>query len=373
MKKTRDKFTIALACLSILAVSGCVTTEKDPNELVVVSWGGTYSISQQKAYAEPFNKTKPELDINLILGSETALRSLRRQMDRNNIKWDVVDMIHDTAKVACEEGLLEEIDIDKDLAPALDGTPASQDFYKLLFSDHRDKNCFAPLISYSVHFAYPTNQWGNSKPENISDVFNLKKFPGKRGLEKTPFNNMEWALLADGVPMDKVYEVLSTDEGQKRAFSKLDTIKDSIIWWDAGIEPIHFIRKQQVSITSIYNGRSYEAELKHNLDISLLWDWQALGVDGWVIPKGTPNLKIAKEFVRFSSNTSQLAKQASYIAYGPARRSSLPLVGNHYDNGHDMRPYMTTSPERMLHAFVPNPAWWEKNGDRMERLFKEWL
>ncbi|WP_419903297.1 extracellular solute-binding protein [Kiloniella sp.] len=373
MNKAQNKLAVALVSVSILAVSGCVTTERDPNELVVVSWGGTYGLSQQKAYVEPFKEIKPGLNIQITQDSRNALKSIRKQVRQKNIKWDVVDMLHNTAKIACDEGLLEEININKDIAPAPDGTPANQDFYKILFPDVKSKNCFAPLISYSVHFAYPTNQWGNNQPASITDIFNLKKFPGKRGLEKTPYNNMEWALLADGVPMDQVYDLLSTGEGVERAFNKLDTIKDNIIWWEAGVQPIQFLEGNHVAISSIYNGRSYEAEFKHNLNISLMWDWQALGVDGWAIPKGTPNLQLAKEFVRYSSSTSQLADQASYISYGPARRSSLPLVGNNYDNGHNMRPYMTTSPERMLHAFVPDPVSWEENRDRMNRLFNWWL
>ncbi len=373
MNKAQRNIAVVLAGISLLAISGCVTTERKPNELVVVSWGGTYGVSQQKAYVEPFKKIKPGLDIQLTQDSDIALKSLRRQARRNDIKWDVVDMLFGHAKIACDEGLLEEIDPESNLAPAPDGTPANLDFYEILFPNNSGKNCFAPLISYSTHFAYPTNQWGDKTPTRLKDIFDLKTFPGKRGLEKTPENNLEWALLADGVPMDQVYTVLSTKEGQNRAFAKLDTIKDRIIWWEAGVEPITLLGKNRVAITSLYNGRSYEAEFSHKLDISLMWDWQALGVDGWVIPKGTPNTELAKEFVKYSSNTSQLAKQASYIAYGPARRSSIPLVGSNYENGHNMRPYMTTSPERMLHAFVPDPTWWKKNGDRMERLFKKWL
>ena len=67
--------------------------------------------------------------------------------------------------------------------------------------------------------------------QHLSDFFNLDAFPGKRGLRKSPKANLEMALAADGVASADIYEVLGTDEGVDRAFAKLDTIKDSVIWW----------------------------------------------------------------------------------------------------------------------------------------------
>ena len=40
--------------------------------------------------------------------------------------------------------------------------------------------------------------------------------------------------MADGVPVADVYKVLGTPDGVDRAFKKLDTIKNDIVWWDAG-------------------------------------------------------------------------------------------------------------------------------------------
>ena len=42
----------------------------------------------------------------------------------------------------------------------------------------------------------------------MADFWDLKKYPGRRGLRKTPRVNMEWALMADGVANDKIYKNL---------------------------------------------------------------------------------------------------------------------------------------------------------------------
>ena len=58
-------------------------------------------------------------------------------------------------------------------------------------------------------------------------MFDTKKFPGKRTFYKWSAPGViEIALLADGVPADKLYP-LDLD----RAFKKLDTIKSDIVWW----------------------------------------------------------------------------------------------------------------------------------------------
>src|SRR3546814_14961578 len=64
------------------------------------------------------------------------------------------------------------------------------------------------------------------KPSSLQDFFDLERFPGPRGLRRTPMTSLEWALLADGVPGDKVYSLLRTEAGVARAFAKLATIRD---------------------------------------------------------------------------------------------------------------------------------------------------
>ena len=140
--------------------------------------------------------------------------------EAGNITWDLVDVVASDAIRLCDEGLAMEIDPDTDLAAAPDGTPASEDFGDLLVSE-----CFIPQIVYSTTFGYRTDvaDWGGKEPDDICDVFDLETFPGKRSLEKRPINNMEWALLCDGVAKEDVYDVLETEEGQDQAFKPSST------------------------------------------------------------------------------------------------------------------------------------------------------
>ena len=230
----------------------------DSGSLTIVSWGGAYSMSQHKAYDEPFTK-KTGVKIQNVDKSADALAGIRSQVEANNVTWNIVDMLQADAQRACDEGLIMRIDPDKWLAPAPDGTPASKDFVEGTLGD-----CFVPQILYATLFAYNKTAFPNGGPQTIQDVWDVKKFPGMRALEKIPQKNLEWALIADGVPADKVYDVLATKEGQDRAFKSLDKIKKNVIWWDQGAQPPQLLADKEAVIASAYNGRIFNAQVAEN-------------------------------------------------------------------------------------------------------------
>ena len=139
---------------------------------------------------------------------------------------------------------------------------------------------------------------------------------------------MEWALIADGVPVKDVYKVLGTEEGMARAFAKLDTIKDHVIWWTNGTQPPQLLADGEVVIASAYNGRLFSVIAEKKQPVAMLWDYQAFDLDGWVVPKGGKNLDAVKKYrARFATDAQRLADQAKYIPYGPARHSSAGQGG----------------------------------------------
>ncbi len=204
-------------------------------------------------------------------------------------------------------------------------------------------------------------------------MFDLKKFPGKRALEKRPINNLEWALLADGVPADKVYDTLDTPAGVDRAFKKLDTIKDNVVWWTKGAQPPQLLADGEVTMASAYNGRLFAAIEENKQPIGMMWDWQVFDLDGWVVPVGTKNKKEVMDYLVFATDTQRLADQAKFISYGPARKSSAPLVGKHAELGIDMKPHMPTSPENAKNTLLFNYEWWADHKDELSERFEAWL
>ncbi|WP_455373520.1 extracellular solute-binding protein [Limibacillus halophilus] len=363
------KFSHLVAASAAALMVASVAKAED---MTIVSWGGAYSKSQLEAYHKPYMAKNPDVNIINDESSAEAVAKLRAMSEAGNVTWDVVDVVAADAIRLCDEGLALEIDPDKDLAPAPDGTPASEDFGDLLVSD-----CFIPQIVYSTTFGYRTDvaEWGGKTPDDICDVFDLENFPGKRSLEKRPINNVEWALLCDGVAAEDVYDVLSTEEGVDRALAKLGTIKDDTIWWSAGAETPQRLADGEVVIGSTYNGRLFSVIEEQKQPVAMLWDWQVFDLDGWIIPAGLSDerKKRALDYIYFATDTQRLADQAKYISYGPARKSSAPLVGKHADLGIEMAPHMPTDPENAKNTLLYNYEWWADNRDDLDAKFQAWL
>ncbi len=339
------------------------------DEMTIVSWGGAYSKSQLRAYHEPYSEKTGTKIINDDSSAE-AVAKLRAMNEAGNVTWDVVDVVAADAMRLCDEGLAMEIDPDTQLAAAPDGTSAAEDFGELLVSE-----CFIPQIVYSTTFGYRTDLVGDTPPTSVCAVFDTDAYPGKRSLEKRSINNVEWALLCDGVAKEDVYDVLATEEGQQQALDKLATIKDDVIWWSAGADTPQLLADGEVVMGSTYNGRLFSVIEEQNQPVAMLWDAQIFDLDGWIIPAGLSPERQARalDYIMFATDTQRLADQAKYISYGPARASSAPLVGKHADLGIDMAPHMPTDPENAKNTFLYNYEFWADYRDDIEAKFQAWL
>ena len=355
-----------------LAASLATSTAAYAEQMTIVSWGGAYQASQKNAYTDPYMEMNPDIEVVWDESSNEAVAKLRAMNEAGNVTWDLVDVVAADAMRLCDEGLAMEYDPDELLAPAPDGTPASEDFGDLIVSD-----CFIPQIVYSTTAAYRPDLLpeGAPEPESICAMFDTETYPGKRSLEKRPINNMEWALICDGVAKEDLYDVLATPEGVDRALAKLGTIKDDVIWWSAGAETPQLLADGEIVMGSTYNGRLFSVIAEQDQPVKMLWDWQVFDYDGWIIPAGLPDDKLAlvKEYIMFATDTQRLADQAKYISYGPARASSQPLVGDHAELGIPMGPHMPTNPANMGNYLVNNILWWADNQDDVEQKFQAWL
>ncbi|MDD9720473.1 extracellular solute-binding protein [Sulfitobacter sp. PR48] len=361
------KFTkILLTSTALSAVAGVAVAQEMSNDMTIVSWGGAYQNSQLKAYVEPYQALHPEVNVVWDESSNEAVAKLRAMNEAGNITWDLVDVVASDAIRLCDEGLAMEYEPNELLAEGADGTSAEDDFGDLIVSD-----CYIPQIVYSTTFGYRTDMVpeGAAAPSEICSVFDLETYPGKRALEKRPINNMEWALLCDGVAKDEVYDVLATPEGQEKALAKLDTIKDNVIWWSAGADTPQLLADGEVFMGSTYNGRLFSVIEEQNQPVGMMWDAQVFDLDGWIIPEGLDEARLnrVKDFIKFATDTQRLADQAKYISYGPARLSSAPLVPE------DMKQHMPTDPANAGNTFLYNYEFWADYRDDIDAKFQAWL
>lgn len=327
--------------------------------LTVVSWGGAYTKSQMLAYVIPFREqTDTRVTVEEYNG---GLRQIRKQVESYNTQWDVVDLELADVHRGCEDGLLEKID-HSILLPSPEGMPPEQDFIEGTLHE-----CGVGTVLWSTVIGYKTDTYKNNPPQTLADFFDTRKYPGPRGLRRTPRVNLEWALLADGVPADQVYPMLGTPEGVNRAFTMLDRIKGNIVWWQDGAQPPKMLEAGDVVMTSAYNGRLYHAIAQNDKNFAIVWDRQIWDMDLWAIPKHSLNKDTALDFIKFSTAPERLAAQAEIIAYGPARKSAMAYVPD------EVKPHLPTAFPNMKTALRLDADWWAANQARLNERFEAWL
>ena len=326
-------------------------------DLTVVSFGGAYGAVQKMHMVDPYI----EATGNNVLFEDYAggIAEIKAQVKAGRIQWDVVDIEMIDLERACSEGLLEIIPTDI-LPPGDDGTPATEDFFEEALANE----CGVGVIFWTVIYAYNTETIEGGTPSTIHDFFDTATFPGKRAMRKRPQVNLEWALIADGVPRDRVYETLATDEGQARAFAKLDTIRDDLVWYDSWSQAPQLLNDGGAVMVQSANGRIFKYIGDHNRPFVMVWDSHIFDLDVWSVVKGSPNLEQAMDFVKFATGTVPLSGMQD-VAYGPTRRSAAALVDPSVIND-----LPAAHIDKGLKA---DGIFWADFGESLDEKFNEWL
>ncbi|MDA7963617.1 ABC transporter substrate-binding protein [Ruegeria sp.] len=353
-----QKLSAKMVLLAAVAIVGLTPTPSSAHsDLTLVNFGGSAARAQMLALLRPWEKeTGSYATMEEYNGGAAGIAEIRRQVEAANVTWDVVDMEYSDLIQACDEGLLEKIDMGS-LPAAGDGTAASDDF-----RDGALHECGVGNLIWSTVYAFNGDQFA-FPPSTIADFFNTESFPGKRGVRRDPRGILEWALIADGVATAQVYEVLGTPDGLDRAFDKLASIRSEIVWWERGPQPAQLLEDEAVSMSMAWNGRLFRPIVEEGRDIRIVWDGQIWEYDLFAIPKGARNLEAAKDFIRYATSTDKLAEWTTYISYGPARKSSAAKVSP------EMEPLLPTSEANLGNALRFDSGWWAENIDRIRPRF----
>jgi putative spermidine/putrescine transport system substrate-binding protein len=353
------KSIVSVAAISAVLITSPISALAQQN-LTVAAWGGAYTKALSESMYKPFeaknNVTVTSVDRGWGLGE------IATQVKSGNIKWDVADITPGEAIKGCEEGLFEKIDAAK-LPAGADGSVAARDFTTGMI-----QGCAVATTTYANVIAYDRARLGVNGPRTLEDFFDTKKFPGKRGLYKSPVAVLEWALMADGVATADIYRVLGTPDGLDRAFRKLDTIKKDVVWWTAGAQSVPLIATGDVVMSHVWHGRVVDANFKDKKDFAVVWDGHTTLPNMFAILKGSKNTEAAQEFVRQATGSQALAAMATSIPYAPARRSSMALIPNDHPN----KPWLPSSPHAGR-AMPINSQFWAENSDDLNKKFQIWL
>lgn len=343
---TKRLWAVPLAALALLAAGA-----SHARDLTVTGFGGAVQEAQRKAYFQPFQAAT-----GIKIAEDTydsGLAKVKAMIDGKSVIWDVVDIEGSDLERGCEAGYFEKIDKSM-LGDMSQWLPAAT------FSD-----CGIGQFVWATVLAYNADKLKDA-PQGWADFFDTKKFPGKRGLRRTAKFTMEIALLADGVPQSDLYKVLATPQGVDRAFKKLDTIKSSIQWWEAGAQPPEWLASGDVVMTSAYNGR-IAAMNASGKNLKIVWPGQIYALDYWTVVKGSPFTKQAMQMIGFMSKPETLKAFSQLIPYGPPQKQAIALLPA------SVVEQLPTAPAHMTAALALNDKFWIENEDDLNQRFNAWL
>ncbi len=264
------------------------------------SWGGALSNAEKVAFMDPFAALK---GIEIINTSPTETAKIKAMVEAKNVEWDLVTVGGSAVWQGAQENFVEPLDLSK-IPNAKNLDPGWVNPYGIATSTG------ATIIGWSQS-AFPAD----AGPQSWADFWNVKEFPGARGLYKNFLYNYEAALLAAGLSRAEIYP--ATQEKLDLAFGKLAEIKPNVtVWWGAGAQPPQLLSSGELAMCSVWTGRALAAEaegapISHTYKDGIAWgNW-------WVIIKGSPYVELAHEAMNFAIGEEPQTALLTLNSYGP--------------------------------------------------------
>lgn len=333
MKRRNLIMAMPLAVLPL-----ALRAQQSNRTLRLVNSGGENSTFIEKGFAVPFTK---KTGAKMVLEAPSSLGKLRAMVESGSITTHIFELGSSTLAQAKNLGLLEKLDW-----AAIDPLP--------MFPETRDDYA----MGYEYFSTVMTWRKGSPAPASWADFFDAKKFPGKRSLPDYPHYCLQFALLADGVPMKSLFP-LDVD----RAFRKLEQFKEHVIvWWKTNTQPNQLMKDNEIQYAI-----NWSAGLAETPEVQLTFKGGMYDFASFVIPKGIDaadkalvmkflhevtvpeNQKIASEIAPMSGNSPNLE-----ALIGPEKFSVFP-----------------TSAKNLAVQFPQNGKWWGANGVEVNKRWAQ--
>jgi putative spermidine/putrescine transport system substrate-binding protein len=328
-----------LAAPALLAPKRAVAADS----LVYVSYGGATQDAEVEAFLKPF---EGDTGIKVISANGPDIAKLKAQVMTGNAEFDVIDFIGSQAVAADRAGVLEPLDysvIDKtDMA-----VPAEAAGY--------------PFYVYGGGIAYdPARHPDGKHPTDWAQFWDVKAFPGRRGLRSRPDENLELALMADGVPAKQLYP-LDVD----RAFRSLDRIKPYVAKWIVETpQTISLVQSNEIDFVFTYSGR-VQAARKQGVSIAYVHEANIVTPAYTCVAKGTRNKAAAMKLTNYFAHPDRQALFCNILGYSPVKRAALKLLT---PETQAQQPKLDDP-----RTAVTDITWWADNFVEVNKRFKEWL
>jgi putative spermidine/putrescine transport system substrate-binding protein len=336
------KATVASG-VAALATPFVSSSSRADQSLVFVGFGGSYQKGQSKALFEPFEK---ETGIKIIQREGIDLAKVKAQLQSGGgVEWDLAGIVDRQRYAAVNDGLLMPLDYD---------VINAQDIPKNLVTEYA-----VGAIITGWALCYDKTAFPAGGPQSWADFWSTSKFQGPRGMWNGAPQQLEFALIADGVPKDQLYPL-----DVERAFKSLSRIKSSVkVWWDNTSQTGVLFKSGEIVASPWTRGAD---SARAGEPISFTYNEACMSYEAWVVPKGAKSAVNSMKFINWALDPKRQADLTKYTSFGPTN----PKAMQHVDPA--VKPLLASDPENYKKGFFLDGEWWGKNLDKVSEQWKEW-
>ncbi len=342
----RAALAAGLGAAALPAPAFAQSAPAKPDRIVVNASGGAMANLFRRTYNAEFERRH---GIRVVDTSPVDFGKLRAMVESGNVEWTVTELGGQDFVRAKQMNLLEPLDLSiLDLSRYPEAV--------------RDTHVF-PSSVYSTVLAYRTDVFRDGNhPKGWAEFWDVRRFPGPRSLRNHPVDNLEFALLADGVPMDKLYPI-----DIDRALRKLTEIRPHVsVWWTTGQQPAQLLVDREVVLASGWNGRFYELA-QRGAPVAVEWQGGSAKQNAFGIPRGTRHAHWANQFLQVMTEPRLQAVYATELAYPGLHPDTPNFVTD------AVKPHLPTTPANLEKQFWLGVDWWTENGQRAQEAWNRWM
>jgi len=314
--------------------------------LIVVNYGGAVAEAKDRVLYRPFTE---QTGIPIVQVAGPDLAKIRAQVESGDVEWDVVDVVDSWVHAGEKFGFYEKIpDGLYDRSAVIPAASRDYSVGSYVFAGGMARSS----VRYTEEGQYPTS-W--------AEFWDVEKIPGRRSLLNRVINNLEIALLADGVPADQIYPC-----DVERAFQALDRIKPHVSVWPvpAG-QPVMLIESNEIDFA--YNFSQVVVQRRREADAAVDFSFNQclVGILWTTVMKGARNKDSAFRFLEFAMKPEQQVAFANITANSPVYPGALSQIDA------ELQPWVPdlTRPG----SVVIDGGWWLDREEELTIRFKEWL
>lgn len=343
---SRRLLALALAVSGVAAALNVSGASAEQQILTYVSFGGALQRAEEAAWLRPFEKEHPDVK---IVYDTIDYAKVKAMVESGRVTWDVLATATDFG-LKSDEKLLERLDcslIDCSDMPA-DKNPTTG--YRVA------QTTSGVVLGYNIK-KMPLGL----VPHGWVDLFDLKKFPGKRVVMMDASSYVfEQALLADGVDPKNMYPL-----DLNRAIRKLNSLGDRLTIAPSYQGCAELVGSGEAIMGGCWSGRFTDVIERTMAPIAISWN-QAIASDGYFsVPRGTKHKVLAMQFIAWAVSPEHNGAIADYISYGPANPKALKYV-----NGSVLGKLLSSHLDT---AVFPNDYWYDANRAEVNRRWTAWV